>query len=87
MFKGIQFVVKTHSEEERMELRDLIFSKRLAASVTNEDVEQFIAISAGDVWFLSTISEEYAKTHGYDIFESVEEFIKFYNAGKDKRLK
>ena len=87
MFKGIQFVVKTHSEEERMELRDLIFSKRLAASVTNEDVEQFIAISTGDVWFLSTVSEEYAKTHDCDIFESVEEFIKFYNAGKDDRLK
>ena len=80
MLTGIKYVVVTNSEEERQELREVIFSKKLAASVmTNTSEKQYIAICTGDVWFLTTIGEERASTNHYQIFDSVAEFIQFFN--------
>ena len=83
MLQGIKYIVKTHSEEERMALRECIFSTKLAASFTTDDEYQLIAIYIGDVWYLSACTEEFAKSGRYQIFESAEEFIKFY---KDHNL-
>ena len=77
MLKGIKYVVETNSEEDRVELREYIFPRIKSASVTNENEHQLIAIFTGDVWMLSTVTEE---TVGrlYDImrFKSVEKYIK-----------
>lgn len=80
MLKGIKYVVNTNSEKEREELREYIFSTRLSASVTNDDEHQLIAIFTGDVWFLSTVSEESIKSLNYQYFPSVSSFIKFCEA-------
>ena len=82
MLSGIKYIVKTHSEEERVELRECIFSDKLAASFTVEDEFQYIAISTGDVWYLSSCTEEFANSGRYQIFESTKEFIKFYKSQK-----
>ena len=56
MLNGIKFVVKTTSNEERAELRELIFKDKLAASVMDDsDQVRYIAIYTGEVWFLSMI--------------------------------
>ena len=79
MLKGISYVVETNSEEERSELREFIFDKKLSASVTSEDDHQLIAIYTDDVWFLCTVTEEAIKSYHYKRFTSTKAFIKFYN--------
>ena len=79
MLTGIKFIVITNSEREREELRDLIFSKTLSASVMQGgNGRQHIAISIGDVWFLSTVSEQLANSNNYTVFKSVEDFTKYF---------
>ena len=75
MFKGIKFIVITNSKEEREELKRFIFSKTLAASVLgNKEGRQMVAISTGDVWFLTIVDETAVKKHHYKIFYTVDEF-------------
>ena len=77
MLTGIKFIVITNSERE--ELRDLIFSKTLSASVMQGgNGLQHIAISIGDIWFLSTVSEQLANSNNYTVFKSVEDFTKYF---------
>lgn len=78
MLKGIKYVVETNSEEDRVELREYIFSRIKSASVTNENEHQLIAIFTGDVWMLSTVTEE-TVSRLYDItrFKSVDRFIEY----------
>ena len=83
MLKGISYVVETHSEQERVDLREFIFDKKLSASVTGDDEYQLIAIYTGDVWFLCTVSEEAIKSFKFERFHSANEFIEFY---KEKGL-
>ena len=83
MLKGISYIVETHSEQERVNLREFIFDKKLSASVTGDDAHQLIAIYTGDVWFLCTVTEEAIKSYHYTRFSSAKEFIKFY---KEKGL-
>ena len=78
MLKGISYVVETHSEQERVDLREFIFDKKLSASVTSEDDYQLIAIYTGDVWFLCTVTEDAIKSYQFKRFNSVKEFIEFY---------
>lgn len=80
MLKGICYVVETNSEAERSELREFIFSRKMAASfIYSGDGHQLIAIAKGDVWYLATTSEDIIKSYDYARFSSVKEFIKFYN--------
>ena len=83
MLKGISYVVETHSEQERVDLREFIFDKKPSASVTGDNAHQLIAIYTGDVWFLCTVTEEAIKSYHYTRFSSVKEFIRFY---KEKGL-
>ena len=78
MLKGISYVVETHSKQERVDLREFIFDKKLSASVTGDDEYQLIAIYTGDVWFLCTVTEEAIKSFKFKRFHSVNEFIEFY---------
>ena len=82
MLSGIKYIVKTHSEEERVELRECIFSEKLACSYTTEDEYQLLAVYPGDVWYFATCTEEFAKSGHYQIFESASEFIKYYRSHK-----
>ena len=78
MLKGIQFVVETNSEKERAELRDYIADKVLFASVTpGGEGRQLMAISTGDVWFLTIVSEEMLKPLTYKFFKSFTSFKKY----------
>ena len=80
MLKGISYVIETNSEAERSELREFIFSRKMAASfIYGGDGYQLIAIATGDVWYLATTDEERIKSYQFDRFSSVKEFIKFYN--------
>ena len=84
MFKGIQYVVETNSSEERKELVNQVFDNRLAASVISaKEGHQFIAISTGDVWFLTTISDEVVAKSHYQVFHSVDRFLT-YLKGQEK---
>ena len=77
MLKGIKYVVETNSEEDRVELREYIFSRIKSASVTNENEHQLIAIFTGDVWMLSTVTEDtVSRLRNITRFKSVEKFIK-----------
>lgn len=87
MLKGIKYVVNTNSKKEREELIDYVCSYKLAASVTNDDEHQLIAISTGDVWFLSTISEQSLKPIKYQYFPSVSNFIDYCEANKNDKWK
>ena len=79
MLKGISYVVETNSEQERAELREFIFDKKMAASaIWGGDGHQLIAIATGDVWYLATTSEEIIKRYKFKRFCSVKEFIEFY---------
>lgn len=83
MLSNIKYIVKTQSEKERLELIDFILGDKLGFSFTTENESQIIAICPGDVWYLSSCTEEFANSGDYQIFESAEEFIKFY---KDQNL-
>lgn len=78
MLKGISYVVETHSEQERVDLREFVFDKKLSASVTGDDEHQLIAIYTGDVWFLCTVTEEAIKSFQYKRFNSAKSFIKYF---------
>ena len=79
MLNGIKFVVKTTSNEERAELRELIFKDKLAASVMDDGKgDRLVAICTGDVWFLTEISEEYLKSIKCRYFSTFKEFKEFY---------
>ena len=81
MFKGIKYIVITNSKEEREELKRFIFSKRHAVSVLgNQDGRQLVAISTGDVWFVTIVNEDVAKRHRYQTFNSLEEFINAFKS-------
>ena len=79
MFKGIKFIVETNSAQERNELVNYLAGKRLLASViSNGDGLQYLAISTGDVWFVSTVNKETATKSQYQHFCSAKEFIKSF---------
>lgn len=79
MFKGIKFIVETNSSKERNELVNYLAGKRLLASViTGGDGLQYLAISTGDVWFVSTVNKETATKPQYQQFRSAKEFIKAF---------
>ena len=76
MLKGIKYVVETNSEEDRVELREYIFSRIKSASVTNESEHQLIAIFVEDVWMLSTVSEDtVSRLRNITRFKSVDKFV------------
>ena len=79
MFKGIKFIVETNSAQERNELVNYLAGKRLLASVISSgDGLQYLAISIGDVWFVSTVNKETATKPQYQHFRSAKEFIKSF---------
>ena len=79
MFKGIKFIVETNSSKERNELVNYLAGKRLLASViSGGDGLQYLAISTGDVWFVSTVNKETATKPQYQQFRSAKEFIKSF---------
>ena len=81
MLKGIEYVVETSSCKEREELRDYIMSRKLSASIMDGDEgRQLIAISTGDVWFLSTIGKDALKPLHYKFYASFAEFKRYLEA-------
>ena len=79
MLNGIKFVVKTTSNEERAELKELIFKDKLAASAMDDsDQVRYIAIYTGEVWFLSMIDEKHLKSLKCKYFSTLKEFREFY---------
>ena len=74
MLKGIKYIVITNSKLEREELKRFISSLHLMVSVIkNTDEREYIAISTGDVWLLTTVTAQVVESNHYQIFSSVEE--------------
>lgn len=81
MLTGIRFIITTHSSKEREELKQFISSKKPTASaIESGEGLQYIAISIGDVWFVSSVNEQTAKSSRYLSFSSTQEFIRFFKA-------
>jgi len=82
--KTFDYVIDTHSKEERKDLIDYITNKDDLIISNIDDFEGFrlVGVCGGKVGFLGVIvSHDLVSNHGYKHFVSVEEYIA-YSEGK-----